>query len=521
MSHEPVTSGGSRAPRGASIRRKGAGRALSSVTGRRALVVALSVIVGHGVVAGAAQFVPVAAAVHVHTTFSTGSEDLDAVVRRARAAGLRAVLFTENYALRFEYGLAPLAGILRWRETFPSLAPGGLPAYLEAVRRGRERHPDMILVPGVEVIPFYYWTGSLLDGNLTMHDGQKNLLVFGLERAEDLQALPIVGNGRPLRAGQWPLRLSPLALAVAGVWLFGLRRVRYTRWREFRIRRETHYRWAGAALLASALLLALDGVLAGNPYWRPGGGPQGYAPHQATIDSVVERGGAAVWSMPEARDFGVYRRAGATVTTRTDPYPDALAATRGYTAFGALYADTTAVEAPGGLWDHLLLEFQAGRRGGWPVAIGETAFHATGEAGKRLEDVQTVFLAAAPTPAAVLEALRAGRAYAHIRVPEFALVLEGFAVNGTGLAGTVRAEGGAPAHIALAVAASDGKAHPAEARLIRNGAVLAERKGPTPLALDLEDRETPRAGPWYYRLDVRGERGTRLLTNPIFVAVGG
>ncbi|HEY7678765.1 MAG TPA: hypothetical protein VIG69_16955 [Candidatus Methylomirabilis sp.] len=476
---------------------------------------------GHPAPAAGAQFVPVAAAVHVHTTFSTGTEDLDAVVRRARAAGLRALLFTENYDLRFEYGFRPLDGIIRWRERFPSLAPGGLPAYLEAVRRGRERHPDMILIPGLEVIPFYYWTGSLLDGSLTMHDGQKNLLVFGLERAEDLHALPVVGNGRPLRAAQWPLRLSPLALAGAGVWLFRLRRVRHTRWRQFRIRREVHYRWAGTALVALALLLALDGVLAGNHRWRPEGGPRGYTPHQAAIDSVVERGGAAVWSMPEARDFGVHRRAGATVTIRTEPYPEALAATRGYTAFGALYADTTAVEAPGGLWDQLLLEFQAGRRRGWPVAIGETAFHVAGQAGKRLEDVQTVFLAAAPTPAAILEALRAGRAYAHIRVPELALVLEGFAVNGAGLGETARAVGGSPPRIALAVAASDGKAHPVEVRLIRNGAVLAERKGATPLTLDLEDREAPLAGPWYYRVDVKGERGARLLTNPIFVAMGG
>ena len=487
------------------------------------LVVAWSLVVSHAAPAAAPRppLVPIAAAVHVHTTFSTGTEDLDALVQRARAGGLRAVLFTENYALHFAYGLAPLDGIVRWREAFPSVAPARLPAYLEAVRRARERHPDMILVPGIEVIPFYYWTGSLLDGNLTMHDGQKNLLVFGLERAEDLRALPIVGNGRPLRAAQWPLRLSPLVLVGAAAWLFRLRRVRHTRWRAYRLRREVHYRGAAAALAALAVLLALDGVLAGNPYWRPEAGSRGYAPHQATIDAVVERGGAAVWSMPEARDFGVHRRAGASVTIRTDPYPEALTATQGYTGFGALYADTTTAEAPGGRWDQLLLEFQAGRRRGWPVALGEAAFHGAGQAGKRLEDVQTVFLAAAPTPAAILEALRAGRAYAHIRVPEFALVLEGFAVNGAGLGETARAEGGTPPRIAVAVAASDGKAHPAEVRLIRNGAVLAERKGATPLALDLEDREAPRVGPWYYRLDVRGERGARLLTNPIFVAVAG
>ena len=504
---------------------KGAKRVPRVVTCHCSFVILWSLVSGHSAFAavprGDTQLVPIAAALHVHTTFSTGSEDVGAVVQRARAAGIQALLFTENYALTFEYGVSPLAGIVRWREGFPSLSPSHLPAYMEAMRQARERHPDMILLPGFEVIPYYYWTGSLLDRNLTMDDGQKNLLVFGLERPEDLRALPIVANRRPLGAADWPPRLIPLALVGPGVWLCRLRRVRFVRWRQFRIRGEVRYRWAGVAILALALLLALNSFLAGASYWNPQDGPRGYAPHQAVIDYVAARGGATVWSMPEARDFSVYRRAGLTVTTRTEPYPEALADTRGFTAFGALYADTTSIEEPGGLWDQLLLDSLANRRRGWPVAVGETAFHAAGEAGKQLDQVQTVFMAATPTPAGILEAMRAGRAYAHIRPADFALVLDGFTVNGAGLGETTAAEPGAPLRIALALGTSDGKAHAVEVRLIRNGAVLATRKGTTPLALDFEDREAPRAEAWYYRLDARGERGARLLTNPIFVRVRG
>ncbi len=477
-----------------------------------------SLVIGHSAMAGGAQRIPLAAAVHVHTTFSSGAEDLDSVARRARAAGLQAVLFTENYGLAFDYGIEPLAGILRWRESFPSVTPGRLAAYLEAVRQARRRHPDLILMPGLEVIPHYYWTGSLRDRNLTMYDGQKNLLVFGLERPEELRALPVVGNRRWPRPGDWLAHLAPPALlGAAGGCLFRLRRVRRVRWRQFEVRQMVRYRWAGACAIALAALFALNSVLAGTPHWNPKRGPRGYAPHQAAIAFVAARGGAAVWSMPEARDFSVHRRAGLTVTVRTDPYPEALAETQGYTAFGALYGDTTSVEAPGGLWDRLLLDHLAGRRPGWPVAIGETAYHYEGQAGKRLDDVQTVFLAAAPTPAAVLEAMREGRAYSLRRMGEYVLVLERFAVNGAGPGDTAPAAPGAPPRIAVALAASDGKAHPVEARLIRSGAVLAVRQGTTPLALDLEDREAPKAGAWYYRLDVHGEPGVRLLTNPIFI----
>lgn len=464
-----------------------------------------------------AQAVPIPAAVHVHTTFSSGADSLDAVVQRARAAGLKAVLFAENYALAFEYGIEPLAGLVRVRERFPSLAPGGLAAYLEAVRQARARHPDMILLPGLEVVPYYYWTGSVLERALTMYDGQKNLLIFGLERGEDLAALPIVGNPRPLRASEWSLRLVPLLLAGGGVWLFRLRRVRTVRWRQYRIQREVRYRWAGTGVMVLSLALAANGFLAGASYWDPKSGPQGYAPHQAAIDFVARHGGASVWSMPEARDFSVHERAGFSVTIRTNPYPEALAATRAYTAFGALYAETTTVEAPGGVWDQLLLDYLAGRRPNWPVAVGESAFHYQGQAGKTLEDVQTAFFAREPTPAAVLDALRAGRAYTHIRVPDFALVLDEFAVNGVGVGEVASADVGVPPRISLGLSASDGRAHPVEVTLVRNGAVLAVREGPTPFALTLEDRDAPGTGAWYYRLAVRSQHGGRLLTNPIFV----
>ena len=289
------------------------------------------------------------------------------------------------------------------------------------------------------------------------------------------------------------------------------------RWRQFRIRRQRRYRLAGASLVALAILLGANGLLAGTPHWNPRAGPLGHAPHQAVIDAVEGRGGASLWSLPEARDYSVHQRAGITVTVRTEPYPQALAETAGYTAFGALYGDTTSVEAPGGLWDQLLQEHLAGVRPRWPVAVAESAFHVHGQAGKTLDEAQTVFLAATPTPAGVLEALRAGRAYAHLRVPEFALVLEAFTVNGAGPGQTATAPPGAAPRIALALAASDGRPHPVEARLIRNGAVIAVRRGPTPLALTQEDVEPPKASSWYYRLDVRGEKGVRLLTNPVFV----
>ena len=40
------------------------------------------------------------------------------------------------------------------------------------------------IVPGIEVAPYYYWTGSLWGRTLTMHNAQRNLLVLGLTSPE-------------------------------------------------------------------------------------------------------------------------------------------------------------------------------------------------------------------------------------------------------------------------------------------------------------------------------------------------
>ncbi|MBI3989053.1 MAG: hypothetical protein HY347_05495, partial [candidate division NC10 bacterium] len=46
-------------------------------------------------------------AFHVHTTFSTGTLSLEEVIEEARREGIGTVILTDNFLLRFEYGLFP------------------------------------------------------------------------------------------------------------------------------------------------------------------------------------------------------------------------------------------------------------------------------------------------------------------------------------------------------------------------------------------------------------------------------
>ena len=121
-------------------------------------------------------------------------------------------------------------------------------------------------------------------------------------------------------------------------------------------------RWLAGGFLCAvgALALARAWPFTGDPY--PPYSGLGLAPHQALIDYVDRLGGVTVWSLPEARDSGEQWFGPVHVAWQTDPYPDDLLRTFRYTAFGAIYEDTTRFDLGGGGWDQLLRQYAAGER---------------------------------------------------------------------------------------------------------------------------------------------------------------
>jgi hypothetical protein len=244
----------------------------------------------------------------------------------------------------------------------------------------------------------------------------------------------------------------------------------------------------------------------------------GLAPYQELIDHVEGAGGLAVWSFPEARDEGEHVVGPVRVTRRTDPYPDDLLRSVRYTAFGAVYEDTTRFERSGAGWDRLIVQHLAGERSRLVWAVAESGFHDT-SAGKRLGLVQTVFLDTERSEAGVLDALRRGRLYAIRRTPELALELAEFSVavgaQTTTTAHTARVSPGSELDVRIGVTASDGGSHPVRVTLVRNGTVLSVWTVRTPFRTT--HRDTVARGRGFYRLEVRGDRPLSLLTNPIFL----
>jgi hypothetical protein len=436
------------------------------------------------------------------------------MARRAERLGLDAIILSDNFVLRYEYGLRPLEHIIKRTMTFPSVTEYGLERYLAEVEEVQARHPNLVIVPGLEVAPHYFWSGSLWNGTLTMHNAQKNLLVVGLKQPEAYRELPVLGNVASYRFGFVGLvPATSLLLLIPAVWL----------WVPL-----TNPGAAGRRALALFLLIAAGSCLLTawpfkEPQFSPYDGRVGYAPYQAVIDSAGSKGGLVLWSMPDAKDFSTHSfgRMG-TVTVKTDPYQEALMLTTGYHGFGGLYQEARSAVNPGGIWDQVIELYVTGQRAMPPVMVGESAFHSPDHAHKELDQVLTVVWANDRTEASLLDALRQGRSYAvEQHRKEFRLVLDEFQLRcpscGRG-AGPGEALETPDAHLVVSrvmVSATDRKRHPITVTLVRSGGVVAKVMGETPFLAEIPDPTAPSGRPLAYRVAVTG--GGEILSNPVFI----
>ncbi len=473
-------------------------------------------------VMAAEQRAPLRVAIHVHSTASTGTLSLEALAARAEQQGLDAIVLSDNFSLEYEYGLQPLPGLLKKTVSFPSVLSYGIERYLDEIRSVQARHPQLVIVPGVEVAPFYYWTGSLWRGDLTMHDAQRNLLVLGLTKAEDYRALPARGNPASFIVdGAGLANAAPLLLIVPALFLWKPRRQPADGRRE---PVSAARRTAAACCLVSAVATLVNAWPLGTPAFSSYESQLGYRPHQALVDAANQRGAVVLWSMTEARDlqshaFGPL----GTVTVRTDAHPEALALTGGYAGFGGLYQDTRTVTAAGGLWDQVIQAHTGTVPHAVPTMIGEIAFHGLADKGKDLDRVVTTVFAQERSVAGVLEAIRSGHAYAAAEGDHrVMLTLDEFTLGcdcdraAAGIGERVALPSGSHAVATVRLSARDGKPHPVTLRLIRSGEIIGMTKAETPVTYRVADPQAVSEGGAYYRLEVVGQSG-ELLTNPVYV----
>ena len=378
----------------------------------------------------------------------------------------------------------------------------------------------MILVPGVEVKPYYYWTGTPWN-KLTLHNFNRHLTVSGLSE-EDLSDLPVIGNATWNNTTKQRLpALVPALILLVGVSLVFSERRRPVRLREHGVVKRRLLR----KFAMFSVGLSLFATWNNYPFGRladPYSGEHDLRPYQRLIDYVVSKDGLVYWSHPEARYHDV-EAGGAKMVSR--PYPGDLLATDNYHGLAGIYGDQIRVTLPGETWDRTLMQYLNGLRRRPPYVVTDIDFHYFKRGGARwyeLDGGQTILLMPEKSKLEVLRALRTGRSYAtfqgekeRVALCEFRLQTAdgGAAAQGSEISGI------SPLQIRIQLDWV-GKAQedlPFALQLIRNGQIIESLEQPLPILLAVKQNLAP--GRYYFRLRAVSKRKYEVLSNPLFVEV--
>jgi hypothetical protein len=445
----------------------------------------------------------VAGLIDLRTTYSDGAHDLNFLIDLAKKRGFEVLFINDHDRMTLEYGIFPLRNIIRKKEELPSINSRGAEGYLEGIKLAAQQHPEIILIPGSETAPFYYWTGSPFKDNLTAHNWERHLLVMGLENVQDYKDLPILHNGfSTLHFRQ----LLPLSIVFMVLMLLGF----ILAWKR------GYLRILGIVILVNASLMLIEFHPFKSSIYDQYSGDQGYLPYQELIDYVRDRGGATFWTHPEA-SAGANARKG-PITVKTPPHPEALLMTKGYTGFGTIYGTWITTTEPGMEWDRALLEYCRGERDIPAWGISTADYHEEGLGGEKLGNFPTVFLVREKTGKEVLQALKQGRMYACRTGENFQrFELNDFSIsdsntnNRLSMGETIELKD--KPEIRLSVSSSDQSAHNVDVRVIRSGELIKTISKTTPFVVDFKDDYFNPGELIYYRLDIPG----KLVSNPIFV----
>ena len=127
----------------------------------------------------------------IKSNFSEGCSSITDIVSQAERQKIDVVLFGDFARNSIEFGVKPFERIFKDIHQGPSVLDRGVRGYISEIKDNNRKFEHTLLIPGVETIPFYFWTGSNYDKNLTAHNRDKHLLVFGMPSTQGYEQLPL------------------------------------------------------------------------------------------------------------------------------------------------------------------------------------------------------------------------------------------------------------------------------------------------------------------------------------------
>ena len=466
------------------------------------LIIILGIFSGS---ASAVEYMQLSGVIHVHSTFSSGQYSIGELVSRAEKKDLEVLILTDHDQVVMEYGLFPFRNLIKRREERPSVLLAGPENYLAEIERLNRQQQAVLIIPGVQSSPFYYWTGNPFGQGLTAHDFRKEVLIIGMSNPDDYYDLPLL-HGRS--STRYIKDLLPVFLIFLTAFLLSI----------YLIYQKGKMGICGILMAIFSLAMMVDQHPFKSARFDPYHGDQGEAPFQDVIDYARSRGGMVFWAHPESN----YANNGVEmgpVKLMTAHYPAALIESQNYTGFSALYGDSITATRAGMHWDRVLMDYCSGGRAEPVWGIAGSDFHGKKD-GVGLDSFQTVFLVENRGHKDVLQALERGRIYAVSKTAGFRLSLDQFQIKDdeTGKRAILGEElliDRSPV-VEGHLSATDGGHYSVAVSIIRGGKQIWSFEGQTPLNFRFVD-PVQWSGKTFYRLDVSGKAAGQLLSNPIFV----
>ena len=346
----------------------------------------------------------------VNTTVSAGRESIETVASKAERNGMEFVVFSDQFLVKGEYGLPPFRNILKKSVERPSICTYGIEYYLQRIEETGRKYPGIVVIPGADIAPHYYWKGSPFTGNLMTRQFSEQLTVFGSSDPEFYRKLPVIHNNyMSFSFSNFFLSILPLLLSLIGA--FTLLSLKKTYYEDAQGNKYVKYKKTKAVVGIILILIGIIWCINNRPFTCKFGYNQyssyGASPYQKVIDYVRKNGGDSsgiMWSAPEAT---MKDKIGG-VSMLTAPYLDDILKTDGHNGFAGIYGDVAHAYEPGKDWDIMLKEYCSGKRSVRPVVVGEADYHGSGD----ISFIQTVINSNKLDQRNVVSAITAGRSYA-------------------------------------------------------------------------------------------------------------
>ncbi|MFH1062878.1 MAG: hypothetical protein V1747_08380 [Candidatus Omnitrophota bacterium] len=372
------------------------------------------------------QYQQAPALIHISSIISDGLYAPEQIVAIAREAGFEIVILNEREIMRWEYGLWPLRNIIKKTVENNSLAVFGIKNYFKLIEEINRKAKDIIVIPGVESTPFYFWSGSIFAKNFTLNDAHKHLLIIGLSQTA-LANLPVVGNRFSLYENyqlESIINFWPILVLLTGFLLVFNSKKKYFR-NSLEIEAYRNKKIFAIILSCLGLIFCLNNYPFKTLLFDQYHGDRGVLPYQKVIDYVNKQGGMVFWAHPEAENCSKTQY----VDIITKKHVQDFYNTRNYAGFSVFYEGYELIGKPGGLWDKVLKEYLEGKRQKPVWAIAGLAFDFSKDLKESLKDLRNMVLIDDFSNKGVLDALNQGRVYAIRGQKSSEFILDNFSIE--------------------------------------------------------------------------------------------